>query len=278
MAGRLTFGQDAIRWTIPSSRRDDTPMISRPGPGAYNVPVNPDYRRIAPSFPRAPPSDDDTTLTSGIDFINHPFFPDNREAHIGLRGETQVGTVIISPSPNYMPEPRDTRLRHTIRSRTETRYLSETAHLGPGSYEPQWCYLPRDFAFSFAGPNERCGWMINRQGIPGPGHYQTMLKETLPRQPHWTIGRKSRFNRRDKTAVPNQPKDLLVVDQVVVDLDVLPNPAAAREYAATHPAFRLIVREIFDMIYKQKPENPLDVLREFFGREKAAGGLNEFAD
>jgi hypothetical protein len=279
MAGRSTFGQDGIRWTIPSSRCDNTPIIALPGPGAYNVPVNPNYRRLRPSFPRAPKNDDDSTLTSGVDFINHPFFPSNREAHIGVRGETQVATVIITPGPSYMPETRDTRLPHTIRSRSDTGYLSDTANLGPGSYEPQFCYLPRDFAFSFTGPKERCEWMINRQGIPGPGHYQTMLKEAVPKDPQWTIGRKSRFNRRDRTAVPNRPKDLLVVDQIIVDLDVLANPASAREYAATHPALRHVVREVFDMVYRQKPENPLQMLREFFSREKElGGGVNEFAD
>jgi hypothetical protein len=121
--------------------------------------------------------------------------------------------------------------------------------------------------------------MVNRQEVPGPGYYQTMLCGTLPTEPHWTIGRKSRLSRRDRAAVPNRPKDLLVVDQVIVDLEVLPNPAAAREYAATHSALRLIVREIFEIIYAQKPEDPIELLRGIFGRERAmGGGTNEFAD
>jgi hypothetical protein len=41
-----------------------------------------------------------------------------------------------------------------------------------------------------------------------------------------------------------KPKDLLAVDSVTVDLQLLPNPAAARQYPAKHPEHRTIVHEV----------------------------------
>jgi hypothetical protein len=105
--------------------------------------------------------------------------------------------------------------------------------------------------------------MLDRQGIPGPGHYQTDLKETLTRVPVWTMGRKSRLGKKMKNQPVIEPKDLIAIDHFVVDLNLLPNPAMARQYAVSHPDLRKLVNELLEAVFDVKPETPLEFLRDY---------------
>jgi hypothetical protein len=265
------FGKDAPRWTIPSSRRDDTPVIPLPGPGAYDVPTNSDYRRIRHAFGKPQQPEVPEHPTANVDFVYVPMVPEIKRFHIGGRKDTRIGDIIITPGPYFVPKERDTRIRHSIRSRIEPQNRDTAPNLGPGLYDPQLSALTPDRPHSMLGPGERSRWMEDRRCFPGPGAYQTSLKETLKRGPQWTIGRKSRRSRRDKNWIPNQTRNLLAVDQLLIDVDVLPNPAAARQYFVAHPELRAIVRWILNIVYEHKPDEPLMLLERLFeslrGRE-----------
>jgi hypothetical protein len=111
--------------------------------------------------------------------------------------------------------------------------------------------------------------MIDRQGIPGPGAYDTTLKESLARVPVWTIGRRSR-TRPGERCEQMRPKDLLAVDSVIVDLQLLPNPAAARQYAAQHPELRTIVHEMIALACEKKTDDPVGVIEDYWADIRAA--------
>jgi hypothetical protein len=53
-------------------------------------------------------------------------------------------------------------------------------------------------------------------------------------------------------------------DQIVIDIATLPNPTAARKFALQHAELRAIVRETLAMIFKQKPERPLEFVADFY--------------
>jgi hypothetical protein len=265
LSGPVTFGKGSPKWTIPSSRHDDTPVIPLPGPGAYDVPDNLDAtHRVPYVFPRTHRRPVEISPTANVDFVLTPVFPRARPFHIGIREDTKITQIIHTPGPDYVPVDRDTRLPHKILSRpSASRSSSDSGDLGPGSYNPQLCYLTREPAFYFSGPKKRSDWMIDKQGIPGPGAYNTTLKEALARVPVWTIGRRSR-KKLEPGADPTKPKDLLAVDSIIVDLQLLPNPAGARQYAAQHPELRTIVHEMIELVCAKKDDDPIGAIEDYW--------------
>jgi hypothetical protein len=112
--------------------------------------------------------------------------------------------------------------------------------------------------------------MIGQQGIPGPGAYNTTLKEALARVPVWTIGRRSRIAADQRSGEGIKPKDLLAVDSVIVDLGLLPNPVAARQYAAKHPELRTVVHEMITLTCVQKTDDPIGAIEDYWSEIRAA--------
>lgn len=259
--GASTFGRDAPKFTIGSSRRDETPPIPLPGPGEYNVPDNFDeYRKIKHTFPKSNPKDETVSPTANIDFVNIRDFPAKREAHIGVREKLYYANIIDSPGPTYLPQTTETRLPHRIISHPVNRTAEKVAHLGPGCYNPNYAHIRREPAFFLSGPKNRHKWMEDGKDIPGPGSYNTDCKEMLKREPKWTIGRKSRPSRRMRNSMPAKPKDLIAVDQCIVDLSVMPNPDACRQYIIAHPDIRYVVGAMLHAVFLEKPEDPVEYL------------------
>jgi hypothetical protein len=57
-------------------------------------------------------------------------------------------------------------------------------------------------------------------------------------------------------------RNVIAVDQIVVDRGILPKPTDARKFALQHAELRAIVRETLAMIFKQKSERPLEFIAE----------------
>jgi hypothetical protein len=275
---RVGCGHGSPQWTIPSSRRDDAPVIPLPGPGAYDVPDDLDaYRRVRPLFPRAVPRGDAASVTSNVDFVFQPAFPRAREFHIGVREDTLLGRASDAPGRQYFPAERDTRLPHKILSRpAPPRAASESRHLGPGTYDPRPA-LTREPAFYFSGPRNRTDWMADTHGSPGPGAYEPDVKDVLARVPVWTIGRRSRLN-REKSAERERPRDLLAMGHIVVDLGALPNPKAARQFAMQHPELRGLVLEMLDIVFTVKCDNPVRYISHLFEQLRSAEPVEDLDD
>jgi hypothetical protein len=117
--------------------------------------------------------------------------------------------------------------------------------------------------------------MIDKQGIPGPGSYNTTLKEGMAKVPVWTIGKKSRKRMEEGDGDPGKPRDLLAVDSFIVDLQLLPNPLGARQYMAKHPELRVIVHDMIELVCRQRAEDPVGVIEDYWEQicqeELAAG-------
>jgi hypothetical protein len=59
------------------------------------------------------------------------------------------------------------------------------------------------------------------------------------------------------------PKDLIAIDHFLLDLNLLPNPALARQNAVTHPDLRNKVNELLEAVFVAKPENPREFLHDY---------------
>ena len=255
-----TFGKDAPHFTIGSSRRDFVPPFPSPGPGAYDPGDVKNYRRVPYVFPRSQQRDKAPGITANIEVPDTRVFPDIRDVHIGLRDKLYYGEILDTPGPYALPEPKYERIMHKIALRPVSRDADKTAHLGPGTYDVKYTENRHEPSYLFSGPTERDKWMTLNASVPGPGSYNTSCKEMLPSEPKWTIGRKSRLTRRSRGSVPSKPKDLMAVGQCIVDLSVMPNPEASRQYLMSHPAVRALVQEIFDAVFMLKPDDPIEML------------------
>jgi hypothetical protein len=107
--------------------------------------------------------------------------------------------------------------------------------------------------------------MTDQEAIPGPGTYNTNLKETIRREPVWTIGRRSRKSAKSRGSGKEVERDLVAVDQAIVHLEDLPNPAAARLFIMTHPELSRIVHDILNYVFGFKPADPISFIAEHMG-------------
>ena len=254
-----TFGKDGPHITISSSRRDPPDPDKVPGPGTYD-PRDGNPRRLQPEIRSSRKDQNAATLTSNIDYIDRRTFPETRQMKIGEKTNFDVFSVIDSPGPNYVPSSEvDMQRSHVIASRHIPKPPEVTP--GPGAYTPK----PLKRApMIVLGPKPRYDWMEG-EDTPGPGHYDP--REALDRTIGASLsghvsGRRSRAN----SAMAFGGGDLLAIDQIIVRLSKIGEPAETRRYAAKHPELKDIVREIFAMVLDRKPQNPLEMLREEYER------------
>lgn len=256
------FGKDAPKFTIPSSRREEIDIFPLPGPGQYEISDINEYRKIKPVFPKSRPQTVIISPTANVEFSNYRSFPEIKDMHIFSRNKFEFYDVIESPGPEYAPKEKITQIPHKISCKEQDNSDLKNAHIGPGSYSLKYPYMPRDPAFNFYGPKRRDDWITDRRNHPGPGQYDP--NDVKKREPQWTIGRKSRLSRRNKSLNPTTKKDLIAIDQCIIGLEQLANPSAARQYIMTHPQLREVVHEMIEVILNVKPDDPVAYLEDYF--------------
>ncbi|OHT14459.1 hypothetical protein TRFO_43029 [Tritrichomonas foetus] len=261
LSGGNNFGKDAPKFTIPSSRKEEIVPIPLPGPGEYEI-YNPDYRKLKPVIPKSRPRTPIISPTANVEFADTRTFPQVKETHIFNRHNYEYFDVIESPGPSYLPTETSTQIPHRISPKIVDKNAEKYAHLGPGTYTLKFPYIPREPAFNFYGPKKRDDWMVDRQRNPGPGTYDPNFVQK--KEPQWTIGRKSRLSKRNRRSSVRTKKDLIAIDQCIIRLDELANPAAARLYIMTHPILRDIVHEILENVLFYKPDEPVEFIEEYF--------------
>ena len=255
-----SFGRDSPKFTIASSRRDSPPLFPLPGPGEYD-PRDPDAGRPKHAICGSRPVSVVGSDTSNIGLFDIRVFPESRAAHIFGRCPRGFFDVAESPGPSYLPANGPPSRGHKIAERRGEKNSGGTG-VGPGEYDVRFPALPRDPAYNFYGPKRRDDWMLVNTANPGPGQYSPC--SVLARQPQWTIGRKSRPNRRAKSVASKRKKDLVAVDVCIISLDELVNPQAARQYIMTHLELRDVVHEILERVLNLKPDDPIAFILQYF--------------
>jgi hypothetical protein len=111
----------------------------------------------------------------------------------------------------------------------------------------------RDPACGLYGPKSRDEWLIDRKNTPPNKHSP---KHPATSAPMYTIGYKSRTDQ--KKFVP------FGVGCFVVRLYEGVTVAQARRYLIDHPKLKDVVETIFELVLREKPEDPLGCLRAYF--------------
>lgn len=257
------FGKDAPKITIGCSRHDPPPSIFSPGPGAYDPPRQPINHKLDHIFPRATFVKNAATITSNIDYINDSRFPEDRLIKIGKRDNHDFFPVNDTPGPGtYTPVSNDEGRTAKIGLRRTEREIEESP--GPGEYNPnhEFRYSSRSTAL-VVGAEKRGNWMFQDRN-PGPGQYSPDGLTVKPREPAFTIGRKSRRNRRrEKKGII--PAINVGIDMFVVQIrDPTMNEADVMEYIRSHKELKTILHDVIDEIMYHKPMAPVGYIRDYF--------------
>jgi hypothetical protein len=184
-------------------------------------------------------------------------FPAKRRWGIGNRNGTNFFILNDSPAPSYLPPQGFDCPVHKISGAGDPYRPNDNP--GPGEYDPN--YLPSSRTTALAVPGrDRAGW-LGIIGNPAPGAY-TPSRASLPREPAYSIGRRSRRHRRQK---PRPPQIRFVVDVFLVTIrDPELDEEDASNYMNSHRELRAILVEVIQAIFASKPIAPLAYLRGYF--------------
>jgi hypothetical protein len=250
------FGKDAPHITIGTSRRTSEVPVRAPGPGQYNPPSETYSHgrkirsRFSPAFPR----------DTGLDYQDVRVFPQGLPRYIGTKLDKPFFDIIESPAPSYIPQSTLSTRSHQITGRTRVPGGSDAP--SPDSYLPKKISLARSPEFSMAGGRSRDEWLEPLKGLPAPTDYFPKLDATRPRDPEWTIGRRSRLAKRRRKIVAVKGQ-CLVVNRFVFPIEREEDLDAAKKYLAAHPAVVELVAHLVDAVLAEKPDNPLNYFSEF---------------
>lgn len=268
------FGKDAPKITIGCSRHDPPPTIFSPGPGAYDPPRQPLNHRLDHIFPRATFTKNAETLTSQIDYINDCRFPEDRLIKIGKRDNHDFFPINNTPGPGaYDPVNQSESRKPKIGLRTSPREIEESP--GPGEYNPNhsFRYSSRTTAL-VVGAEKRGNWMLQDRN-PGPGQYSPDGLTVKPREPAFTIGRRSRRNRRREKKGTVDPINV-GIDMFVVQIrDPSMNEGEVMEYIRSHKELKTILHDVIDEIMYHKPVAPVGYIRDYFIQMRKDLGYQE---
>lgn len=168
------FGSGSPSWTIPAGRPEKLESIYCPGPGAYDVPVNPfDYRLKHKIMQRREPLS--SSITSDIGFyMPPPIIDSNKPIYIGSITGNNFIPKIISPDPVYVPPSFGSDIKVKIKERLKPQPVDDFP--GPGFYNPVYCNLERSPVYIIRKthkPKKRARTAVTKS-TPGPGEYNVL--------------------------------------------------------------------------------------------------------
>ncbi|OHS93316.1 hypothetical protein TRFO_11950 [Tritrichomonas foetus] len=264
------FGKDAKKITIGMSRPEPKQSIFMPGPGAYDPPRQPLSHRFRTAISNYYPEKDFSTLTSEIDYRSERQFPETRPMTVGTRPNRALWDVINSPPPNYINKrPFADVPSHKIQSRHGVAKIEPFP--GPGTYDPTPVNEFVHTTHLVMGNERRGHWMVNENN-PSPADYSPEKKNILVKEPGFTIGSKSRRNkRRERNQSPK--KATIGIDVFLVKIDPSINEAEAREYVKSHPDLKYVLHEVIEEILEKKPAAPVGYMRDYFIEKKKEMGI-----
>lgn len=256
------FGRDAIKITIGNRPSPPQPRFSTPGPSEYGRPELPN-RRIPISFPRSPRANERPPLTSNIDFIGPQSHLDTRSIILPRTPRAFYEYKSDTPGPGVYDIP-DTLSKKSFQIRNIVKSERTNDTPGPGSYEP--CYSQIDIGKTImigTGVKDRTKWLV-LENNPGAGTYDPRTTLCYPRDTFKTIGRKSRPKRSHKYNPPPGPFRPFAVGGFIINLKNGMTPYSMRHFLLDFPEIKEFLDEIQCLILRDKPDNALEYLRNYF--------------
>ncbi|OHT10666.1 hypothetical protein TRFO_04173 [Tritrichomonas foetus] len=206
-------------------------------------------------------------LTANIDFIDRPKFSENSGFTIGNREKFEYAIMTPGPGPGKyaLPSTMDTAKSHTITSRHYHEKVSDTP--GPGFYD-----LPSTIQLQRQGPvpsvvDNRTDWMVNgTEKTPAPTDYNPVpIDGKAPIGVKLTSGRIcTSIGKKNRGRNVSNGKNVIAVDKCIVKLDKVEDAEDAKRYIQSSSALKSIVAEIYDLILKEKPEDPIECIKQHF--------------
>jgi hypothetical protein len=195
-------------------------------------------------------------MTTNIDYIDATVFPRITRKTIAPLDSTKFFRVNDAPGCDYCPH--SSLSHHSHRIANVYPPIKPPDVPGPPEYTPHFI-APREPAHAMYGPKGRDDWLIDTKATPAPSRYHP--KRAVSGMPKFTIGYKSRPE--GKKFVP------FAIGEFIVKLYSDIRIESARRYTLRHPELKEIVHELFEMVFDEKPTDPLGLLRAYFEDLKA---------
>jgi hypothetical protein len=180
-------------------------------------------------------------------------FHAERRPRIGNRGDRNFFFLNDNQASSYLPPQTYDWPVHKISS--GSRPFAPNDNPGPGEYDP--INLSSYRSTTLTAGDDRSGWT----GIttnPAPGAY-TPGKGSFPREPAYSIGRRSRRTQQQKPQI-RFAVDVFLVTIQDPELDL----EDANNYMNSHHELRAIPVEVIQAIFASKPIAPVGYLRDYF--------------
>ena len=281
------FGKDAKKITIGCSRRDPRPSQAIPGPGAYNPPSQPLSHRLRTGISNYRPEKDYTTMTSHIDFREKRIFPEAlHSVRVGERDNYRDWWILNQNPASFYVEKKQIGSDKTHMIQSRHGEPKRDTNPGPGSYEALKSFkMVNDFTRSthlLMGNERRGHWMVTEHN-PSPADYSPNKDNILVHEPSYTIGNRSRPNKRrelnrKRNGSPssgNRQSGMIGIDVFIVRLDPSINEDEARDYIRSHPDLKTILHEVIEEILETKPAAPVGFMRDYFIELKKEMGIED---
>jgi hypothetical protein len=193
-------------------------------------------------------------MTTTIDYIDATVFPRAARSTIGVRDGSTFYRATCSPLCSFYPDTTFDRPQRAISERYKEPPPNGVP--GPGKYDPT-PIAARNPSYSLAGPKYRDEWLVDVKNSPAPDCYNPVKpKRELPR---WSIGERSRPGR----SALNR-KEVFALGQFLVRLPEDMTVEEARAFSEKHPELRDTVNMVLSLVQDEKPDEPVEYLREFF--------------
>lgn len=249
------FGKDGPKISIGQAVYKPKYVHSEfPGPGQYNMSSS---RSVGYSITRADPRTYIKCDTANVSIQDLRVFPQIKGIKMGNRTGRSFLDTEQTPAPSFMPPSTLAQSSHKISSRHE---MAPPNIPGPGQYNPLTLKLENSPSYSIPNYNVRDEWLTDKDEMPGPGAYNPTMNSILPNRQSHSIGDKSSRCENRKQFIPfgsfifALPRDISLKE--------------AEQYMKEHPEFKSFVKEILDMVLKEKFDKPLDVIRGKFAEER----------
>lgn len=255
-----SFGKGAPKWTISGSRPAPLPQVPLPGPGEYEIPSTLiDKNKIMPQIQFSTTTKPVESITASVGFMDRPSLMNVKSGIvIGKKDLTYYNNRTPGPGPGkYYPTPKlNLSQCHRIASRHDIDRSSEIP--GPGHYEisgsicvnkPHNCVSNQ--------PLNRTLWMTNGIEVtPGPTDYTPI--PSLSKRVATSFGDRNKKKRKSNIS------NVLVLGPCFIKFASREQYEAARKAICKNSFIKEIINEIFEQVFEQKPDDPLEFIREYF--------------
>lgn len=233
----LILARKTSDWDRQTDREENIfPILPTPGPGAYE-PYKEKQNPVG-TFPKEKYSNE-IIQEDNYSYYFPPEFGSDKTVKIGSRPPSLFTNKEELPGPGaYTVEKTNLgAIGHKISNRSMPTF--ETITPGPGAYNHNTFLSETKRSILYTTSRDSDLFKDNTK-TPGPGSYEVSKPKT-------------------------KSKEIICFDGIMIKMSRFADPEDAKRYMKEHPELKETVHLIMEMMIRDKPDEPLRILRDYFG-------------